>query len=557
MSKPLVDLIDCHTGIHVNAQQFLKQERSDLVRYRTRLTEVYKRNPDQPWLVCIYCLSPVQLVGQNNADQTFYFRHYPDAENAPDHQCIYKTKGKLSAEQINAIKYNGAKESEAHRTLKAQIQASLKADPDMRDIALEKVQKSKDRTAWRKPDVSAVYKDQPMVFEAQLSTTFLSVIVERKMFYEANDTFLVWVFNRFEPTDNLIRLSIQDIYFNNNSNAFVVTPKTVEASIQNKAFTMECHYIEPYLDIENVRITDRWHKQMVTLSELTFDPDTKMVFFFNYDSARKQAEADIQAIHAALDDKKQAEQAQQKQRMLEAQRNQAQSRPQPPQNAVYPTLRPSHAVIQQQHVDIEAQQQADLQAQYHQRALGHLKSRIRAEDIDANSADFVFKDPELKTLLNDVLREFEVLWRAVIEQDYNFPSRSRLVAEWAHIRQKLMLFKIDAPEAITYSPYRTLINGLLSARQGRPVGTKQANLISVAHVFIETCPQFLMHFRLTLKHYGHDNLLQDKEGKWAAKLIKHKADHIAPDRTHDRFIEFLVPAFEGRLVGQGNEQSPQ
>lgn len=553
MSKPLIDLIDFNTGHYVDAKQFLKQERSDLVRHRMRLAEVYKQTPEQPWLVCMYCGTPVLLACTNSADQTIHFRHYPEAENAPDHQCIYKTKGKLTAKQINAIKYNGAKESLAHRTLKDHIQASLHADPNVRDVAVEKVQKSKDRKTWRKPDVSAVYQDYPMVFEAQLSTTFLSVIVERKLFYQAQDAFLVWVFNRFDPSDHLIKQSVQDIYFNNNSNAFVVTSETMEASIKNMVFTMKCYYIEPHVDLENMRLKHSWREQTVSLDQVTFNHDTNMIYFFDYDSARKQAEADIQAIHAALDDKKKAEQAQQKQRILEAQRNQVESRPQPPQSHAYSTLRPSHAVTQQQHVDIEAQQQADLQAQYHQRALGHLKSCIRAEDIDANSADFVFKDPELKTLLNNVLHEFEVLWNAVIQQDYNFTPRSRLVAEWAHIRQKLMLFKIDAPEAITHSPYRTLINGLISAKRGEPVGMKyvQGELIRVAHVVFETCPQFLMHFRLTLRHYGHDHLLQeqDSNGKWAAKLNKHKTNPTEPDRTYDRFVEFLVPAFEGRLVG--------
>ena len=35
---------------------------------------------------------------------------------------------------------------------------------------------------WRKPDVMAIYNDLNIVFELQLSTTFISVVVQRDIF---------------------------------------------------------------------------------------------------------------------------------------------------------------------------------------------------------------------------------------------------------------------------------------------------------------------------------------------------------------------------------------
>ena len=56
-----------------------------------------------------------------------------------------------------------------------------------------------DRCEWRKPDVKALYGDKFIAFEIQLSTTFLSVIVERREFYLKNNALIFWIFNEFDP----------------------------------------------------------------------------------------------------------------------------------------------------------------------------------------------------------------------------------------------------------------------------------------------------------------------------------------------------------------------
>jgi hypothetical protein len=55
-------------------------------------------------------------------------------------------------------------------------------DEAFSDIHIEQVRKSIDLKQWRRPDVSSLYKKQLVVFEGQLSTTFLNVIIDRKIF---------------------------------------------------------------------------------------------------------------------------------------------------------------------------------------------------------------------------------------------------------------------------------------------------------------------------------------------------------------------------------------
>jgi hypothetical protein len=67
-------------------------------------------------------------------------------------------------------------------------------DEAFSDIHIEQVRKSIDLKQWRRPDVSSLYKKQLVVFEGQLSTTFLNVIIDRKIFYQDNNACLLWIF---------------------------------------------------------------------------------------------------------------------------------------------------------------------------------------------------------------------------------------------------------------------------------------------------------------------------------------------------------------------------
>ena len=117
-----------------------------------------------PLYTCPICGVPVYLVSRKE-ERRFFFRHQVE-----DGRCPARTRGDMSEEEINARKYNGAKESQAHIRMKEIIAESLRCDPRFSDVKEETVLKSRDRASWRKPDVQAIYEGRPVAFEIQLST---------------------------------------------------------------------------------------------------------------------------------------------------------------------------------------------------------------------------------------------------------------------------------------------------------------------------------------------------------------------------------------------------
>ncbi|MGX1126544.1 DUF7830 domain-containing protein [Pseudomonas sp. HLS-6 TE3448] len=174
----LTEILDLETGQTVDLQSFLSRELGLVMKDRGELASRYARNPEQPWLVCEWCTTPVILV--LTQERRFHFRHHPREEGR--HKCSVSTRGKFSAAQINCMKYNAAQESAAHLRLKGIIRDSLIADENCSEPLVEKIWKGMplaDRAQWRKPDVQVERAGQRLAFEVQLSTTYLTEIVGR------------------------------------------------------------------------------------------------------------------------------------------------------------------------------------------------------------------------------------------------------------------------------------------------------------------------------------------------------------------------------------------
>lgn len=77
-----------------------------------------------------------------------------------------------------------------------------------------------------------MYEDSPIYFEAQLSTTFLRVMVERRDFYLRNGGTLYWIFRDFMPESR--RLLHDDVFYTNNRNIFIVNDEALHASRTRK-----------------------------------------------------------------------------------------------------------------------------------------------------------------------------------------------------------------------------------------------------------------------------------------------------------------------------------
>lgn len=304
----LTAILDMETGLDIDLQVFLSRELGLVIKDRAELASRYTRNREAPWLVCHLCTAPVILV--RTKGRRFHFRHHPVEE--VEQKCSISTRGQLSAQQINCIKYNAAKESLAHLRLKGIIRDSLIADENCTEPLVEVVWKGirlADRAQWRKPDVQVEHAGQRIAFEVQLSTTYLTEIVGRREFYRLNNGAMIWVFQDFDPI--LTRTSEEDIFYLNNYNVFVVNEATLKRSQESKRMAMDCWFATP--EVKNGQIYDRWVKEEVFLDQLTINPKDQKVYYRDYEfvravveqllttSAARQSFIDFWSMHAAND----------------------------------------------------------------------------------------------------------------------------------------------------------------------------------------------------------------------------------------------------------------
>lgn len=271
---------DCETGELLDAREVIGSDKERTLQLRMALQQGIISG--KPLMACPLCSVPVHLVSMLQ-DRKFYFRHETE-----DGRCPAKTKGNLSPERILAMKYDGARESEAHLRMKQIIADSLRADPDFSEVEVERVWKGAEANSRRKPDVRARWRGTlPVAFEVQLSTTFLRVIAERREFYLKEGGLLFWVFKGFDHGD--ARLTHEDIFYNNNRNAFVATEETLAASREARSLTLDCVWSEPSIEQGQMLWTPKDGRCRFT--DLTVETDRQRVFLFDADTARARHEA--------------------------------------------------------------------------------------------------------------------------------------------------------------------------------------------------------------------------------------------------------------------------
>ncbi len=263
---------DKRSGLLFETRRFIEGRRYDrLVKLRGHILEFMKRG--MPRLACALCGCPVYLV--SSTDKAFFFRH-----KVEDGSCTAQTRKGLSDRDIKAWKYHGARESEAHLRVKELIVRGLQSDPRVNDVRVEKVWRSLAREAYRRPDVQARFGDIRVAFEAQLTTTFLDVVVGRRMFYRGEGALLVWILRRFDPAYR--RLTEDDIFFSNNSNVLVVDDETTRISEATCRFTLRCHFRAPFIAGEQRQ--ERWCCRLVGFDELTLDMEGQRAYWFDFEA---------------------------------------------------------------------------------------------------------------------------------------------------------------------------------------------------------------------------------------------------------------------------------
>lgn len=278
-------VLESATGREHSAAMVIGRDVDRLMRLRMAVAT--SNHEDRAMYLCPECFVPLSIVREKDY-RAFWFKH-----TLEDGRCSIVTRGELSQAEINARKYNGAKESFAHREMKQWLVESLQASGMFTDIAQERRWNGPVSGTWRRPDVSATFGGIRVAFEVQLSTTFLGVIAERRSFYLREGGLLFWVFAQFEEDGR--RLTQDDVFYNNNQNAFIVSKATRDASVEAEKFILECAWVEPGYWNAGPKL----HRGRVSFEELTLDLIRQQAYYFDYAGSVLQRATDERTERAS------------------------------------------------------------------------------------------------------------------------------------------------------------------------------------------------------------------------------------------------------------------
>lgn len=284
----ITEVMDEETGTPIAAWDAVGNDWDKAVGLRNELAAALAREDGR--MLCSTCAVPVYLVAMPDR-RRFYFKHTHE-----DGNCPALTRGLLSREQIDALRYHGQRESRRHKRLKELVAQSLNADPRFADVVVEGTWRGKDQTR-RRPDVRAVLDGRlPVAFEIQLSTTYIGVMAERRHFYLSEGGLLVWILPEFDETT--ARMTAFDAFISNNHNVFVAGEHTLAASLERQALMLDVHWHEPRLDDGSV-CRDRRHA-LTPFADLSIDRERQRVYRFDWESelAKVEAQATEEAARA-------------------------------------------------------------------------------------------------------------------------------------------------------------------------------------------------------------------------------------------------------------------
>lgn len=281
--RTIEEVYDLKDGVFIEANEFFSRPEAEIMAFRKHLEEAIQLN--QPRFVCSHCHQMVKISGKSTAKgKVSFFSHLHDSDD-----CDIKTTTQLSKEEIEARKYGMVVESERHKRLKNFIGTYLENTSGITDVLISKrINSEVPYLNWRCPDVSAMYNGRRLVFELQLSTTFLSVIVDRDIFYRLNNYFVIWVFN-FDNEWNRLTLEnllAKDIYYANKRNVFILDDDAIEKSKSEGKLYLSVTWLD-----ENNEFVE---KKLVTIEDLSFDEKNSKPYFFDADAVYYQSHLDEQ-----------------------------------------------------------------------------------------------------------------------------------------------------------------------------------------------------------------------------------------------------------------------
>lgn len=278
-TKRTIDtVVDVETGNEIYAKVFFSQPKSVIFRMRTELQKaIYLHHPKY---ICKYCGQMVKISGRKNKrGAATFFSHLRDSED-----CDYKTTTGRTKREIEREKYSKCNEGERHKKLKDLLATFLLRTSGVTNVRKENTMLGNHPILkWRRPDVAISYRGQEIVFELQLSSTFVSVIAERDLFYRLNKKFIIWVFNFDDQSEhvNLNNMVVEDVYYNHKLNIFIFDKAAYEESLKRGELILKCNWIKSdgSWEYPNINNSDELGGRFVSLSELTYSNDYKPYYY--------------------------------------------------------------------------------------------------------------------------------------------------------------------------------------------------------------------------------------------------------------------------------------
>lgn len=232
-----------------------------------------------PRLVCAICRQPVYLSRQIREEGNRWFSHHAGVSA----ECPWHEGNKLSPDVHRALIYRGEQEGEEHRRLKRFLTLWLEKEPGVSEVRPEQVTYGEILKGERKrPDVKCVLAGKRIVFEIQLSYTFLSEVIKRDTFYRVEGIFIIWVFNKV----NLERAVVLDEAFHNHRNLFVIDDAAVAETERRGRLTFCGRFQNPM--IREGKIEDVWKHRWLTLDDVRFPMPEYRPFFFDYEATKRE-----------------------------------------------------------------------------------------------------------------------------------------------------------------------------------------------------------------------------------------------------------------------------
>lgn len=292
VTKRSIDVvIDIEKDCEVRACDFFNQPEYIIFKMRTELQKaIYLHSPK---FVCKYCGQMVKISGRKEQrGRATFFSHLRDSED-----CDCKTTTGRTKREIEREKYARCNEGERHKFLKGKLADYLRMTDGVNSVIIEQIVKGEHPILkWRKPDVTVQYKGLNIVFELQLTATFVSVMTERDLFYRLNKKFIIWVFNFDENAQyvDLENMMTKDVYYNNRMNIFLFDSEARMESEKRHQLVLKCNWIDSNgkwkYSNEN---SSNMFGIFVTLDELKFD-ETYKPYYYDAEAAYFESHPEYQ-----------------------------------------------------------------------------------------------------------------------------------------------------------------------------------------------------------------------------------------------------------------------